>query len=269
MFWPAAFLTVLVFMIVVMNAAWATQRAVKNSGWIDVFWTYGTGIAGAVAALWPMPDTAWPFPRQLLVAMVVIVWAARLGTYVMLRVMNSSEDARYVRFKKDWGKGYQKKLYWFVLPQALITALLTISIMGAAWRGSQALDWRDFAGVAILLIAIGGESLADKQLAAFKRANTEKGAINDKGLWGWSRHPNYFFEWFGWLAYPAIAFDPGSPMTWLTWLAPVAMFGVLRFMTGVPPLEASMIASRGDAYRQYQARTSAFFPLPPKERLTP
>jgi steroid 5-alpha reductase family enzyme len=265
MFWPTAFVTVLIFMTVVMTLAWATQKAVDNSGWIDVFWTYGTGIAGAAVALWPMPDAAWPFPRQLLVAILVVVWAGRLGTYVMLRVMNSAEDARYVRYKKAWGKGYQTKLYGFILPQALITALLTISIMGAAWRGSHALDWRDAAGVAILAIAIGGESLADRQLAAFKRGATRKGAINDRGLWGWSRHPNYFFEWFGWLAYPVIAFDLAQPTTWLTWLAPVAMFGVLRFMTGVPPLEASMTESRGDAYRQYQARTSAFFLLPPRK----
>ena len=147
---------------------------------------------------------------------------------------------------------------------SMISAVLCVSITIAARRAVSGLDGRDLAAAAILVAAIGGEALADFQLARFKKTNTRKGAICADGLWAWSRHPNYFFEWLGWLAWPVMGLELAQPLTWLTLLAPAAMFGVLRFLTGVPPLEETMIVSRGDAYRAYQAKTSAFFLLPPK-----
>jgi steroid 5-alpha reductase family enzyme len=253
---------VLGVMAVVMTAAWATQRAANNSGWIDVFWTFGTGAVGVVAALWPFSGPL--AARQILVAALVAVWAIRLGTYILRRVSQThEEDARYAKFKAEWGDAYQSRIYWLILPQALITAIMMLSVEVAAHRSVPGLDLRDFAGVAILIIAIGGESLADWQLSQFKKANTTKGAICDVGLWAWSRHPNYFFEWIGWLAYPVIALNPSNPVTFLTLAAPAMMFVVLRYITGVPPLEATMLQSRGAAFQAYQHRTSAFIPLPP------
>jgi steroid 5-alpha reductase family enzyme len=260
--WPLL-AVILVVMAAVMTAAWATQRAAGNSGWIDVFWTYGTGAVGVAAALWPFHGAFTE--RQLLVAALVAVWALRLGTYIFRRVVTShEEDARYAKFKREWGPNYQTKIYGLILPQALITTIMMVSIEIAANRPVAGLDARDLLGAAILAIAIVGESLADWQLAQFKKTNTKKSAICDAGLWGWSRHPNYFFEWFGWLAYPVIALDLAQPTTLLTLVAPATMFVVLRFITGVPPLEDTMLASRGDAFIAYQNRTSAFIPLPPK-----
>ena len=260
---PAALLAIVLgVMAVVMTAAWATQRAANNSGWIDVFWTYGTGAVGVLAALWPLSGgfTA----RQLLVAVLVAVWAIRLGTYILRRVSQShEEDARYAKFKAEWGDAYQSRIYWLILPQALITTIMMVSVEVAAHRPAAGLDLRDLAGATMLVIAIAGEGLADWQLSEFKRANTKKGAICQTGLLAWSRPPNYFFEWFGWLAYPVIALDLGNPVTLLTLFAPAMMYVVLRFITGVPPLEATMLQSRGDAFRAYQDRTSAFIPLPP------
>jgi steroid 5-alpha reductase family enzyme len=257
---------ILLFMAVVMTLAWVVQRAAGNSGWIDVFWTYGTGAAGVIAALWPTAGAS--ASRQQLVAAIVALWAVRLGTYILLRVAHSeTEDARYAKFKEEWGPRYQSRIYWLILPQALITTIMMVSVHVAAARPHDGLDLRDGLGVAILLIAIGGESLADWQLARFKKTNTRKHAINDIGLWGWSRHPNYFFEWFGWLSFPVIAFSLVLPFTWLTLLAPIMMFIVLRFITGVPPLEATMLKSRGKAFVEYQNRVSAFIPLPPKHVL--
>lgn len=253
----------LIVMAVVMTCAWATQRAARNSGWIDVFWTFGTGAAGVLAAFWP---AAGAYPgRQALVAALVAVWATRLGGYIAHRVASSEhEDARYVRFRQDWGADYQSRIFWLTLPQAVVTTAIAASVAVAARRPVQGLDWRDLLAVAILAIAIAGESLADRQLARFKAGKPAKGAINDVGLWGWSRHPNYFFEWLGWVGYPAMALALDAPRTWLTLLAPATMFVVLRFITGVPPLEATMLASRGEPFRAYQQRTSAFIPWPPK-----
>ncbi len=118
----------------------------------------------------------------------------------------------------------------------------------------------------MLLIAIVGEGVADRQLARFKAYPANKGRICDLGLWSWSRHPNYFFEWLGWLAYPILAFDPGGrwPWGWLALSGPAFMFYLLRFASGVPPTEEAMAASRGAAFERYKARVSTFFPRPPR-----
>jgi steroid 5-alpha reductase family enzyme len=89
--------------------------------------------------------------------------------------------------------------------------------------------------------------------------------VCDAGLWSWSRHPNYFFQWLGWLAYPLIAFDPfgGYPLGWLTVVGPICMYWLLVHVSGIPLLEQHMMRSRGDVFRAYQARTSAFFLRPP------
>jgi steroid 5-alpha reductase family enzyme len=260
----AATLIVLAFMAAVMACAFVVQKAVNNTGWVDVFWTFGTGAAGAAMALWPADAAALP-ARRLLIAALVLAWSLRLGLHVALRVASSPEDARYADFRARWGDRYQRNLFALVMAQPPVSALICLSI-GLAARAPGPLNARDAAGLLILVLAIAGEAVADRQLAAFKRAGHGRRAICDRGLWGWSRHPNYFFEWLGWLAYPVIGLDPARPLSWATLLAPLLMYLVLRFGTGVPPLEASMLRSRGEAFRRYQARVSAFFPLPPKAR---
>ena len=262
-------LSALLFMALAINLAWLFQRQAGNSGWIDVFWTFGTGIAGVGVALWPLSGAPWPTERQLLVAILVAAWSIRLGAYVAVRVAASSEDTRYVAFRKRWGPAYQWTLLRAVQPQALVSAILCLAILLAARRPEPGLGFQDLAGVIVLAVAILGEAIADLQLARFKAVHTTPGAICERGLWAWSRHPNYFFEWLGWLAYPVIAIDPARPLTLLSLGAPAAMFVVLRFVTGVPPLEKAMLASRGERFRAYQARTSVFFPLPPRRQGVP
>ena len=106
-------------------------------------------------------------------------------------------------------------------------------------------------------------ALSDAQLKRFREDPANAGRVCDVGLWRWSRHPNYFFEWFGWLAYPVIALSTGYAWGWASLLAPLFMYWILVYVTGIPPLEAQMLRSRGDRYRDYQLRTSQFFPLPP------
>ena len=121
------------------------------------------------------------------------------------------------------------------------------------------------------MAGIAGEALADAQLKSFRTDAVNKGRVCDVGLWRWSRHPNYFFEWLCWLAYPVIAIStdyplsyPSYPWGFATLLAPLFMYWILVYVTGIPPLEQQMLRSRGDRYRDYQSRTSQFFPLPPQ-----
>ena len=254
-------LFVLGFMVLVMGAAWAWQKRMKDIGWVDVFWTFGTAEAGFALA-WFGGHGDWP--RRLLVSVVVAIWAVRLGLYVAVRVASApQEDGRYRELRKDWGAALQTRLFWFLQVQAVVSTGLALSIAAAANRPGARLGPGDLLGVAIAAIAIGGETLADRQLAAFRRDPANAGRICDVGLWGWSRHPNYLFEWLGWFAYPAFAIDLSGayPIGWWALLAPAAMFAVLRFGTGVPPLEAHMRRTRGADFDTYSDRVPIFLPL--------
>jgi steroid 5-alpha reductase family enzyme len=256
---------VLVAMSVVMTVGWATQRAVKNGGWTDVFWTYGTGATCALAALAPFgaePGVLW---RRILVALLIALWSLRLGTYVARRVSRSpEEDPRYAAFRRDWGGDFQRRMFQLMIVQAPVTALLSLSVILAARQPAAASRVWDVLGVIVFFVCLAGEALADSQLHAFRADPANRGKVCDTGLWSWSRHPNYFFEAAIWLAWPIIAVDFARPWTLISLLAPVMMYLTVRYASGVPPLEEAMLKSRGDAYRRYQARVSVLIPLPPK-----
>lgn len=258
---------VLVIMLAAMVAGWLTVRGTGNGGWVDVFWTFGTGLTGVVVALWPVPG-AHAELRQMLVAALVAIWSLRLGLYIVWRVTHHDEDQRYVRLKSEWGDAFHRKLLPFMLLQAPATVMLAASIRAAAARPVDGLRPADIVGLCILAVAIAGEALADRQMREFKRDPANKGKVADQGLWSWSRHPNYFFEWFGWLAYPVIAIDLAGDYAagWLGLAAPAVMYVVLTRLTGVPALEAHMLRSKGEAYADYRRRVPAFFPRPPKKK---
>lgn len=251
-------------MLAVMAMGWLTQRRLQDGGWTDVFWTYGTGATCALAALAPFMGAAAPTWRQGVVAALVGLWALRLGTYVALRVAKGPEDARYADLRREWGGSFQGRMFGLMIVQAPATGLLAVSVLYAARNPAPGVRIADLAGVAILVLAILGEGLADRQMKAFKADPANKGRVCDTGLWAWSRHPNYLFEFAGWLAYPVIAIDPGRPASFASLAAPAVMFAILRYGTGVPPLEAAMVRSKGCAYRRYQARVSPFLPRPPR-----
>jgi steroid 5-alpha reductase family enzyme len=260
------FLVVLAGMAVVMSIAWLVQVGTRNGGWVDAFWSFGTGAACVTAALWP--DIAANVARQWLVAALAAFWSVRLGFYIAQRVAKDAhEDRRYAGLRTEWGGDFQRNMYVLCLIQAPAAAMLSLSIFAAAHGGSAELGLRDGLAVLVLVVAIFGEGMADEQMRRFRKEG-RRGAVMDKGLWGWSRHPNYFFEWLGWMAWPVMALDPAQAWTWLTLVAPVMMFLLLRFGTGVPALEKVMLESRGDLFRDYQRRVSAFFPLPPKRSST-
>jgi steroid 5-alpha reductase family enzyme len=238
-----------------MVVSWVVQRAANNAGWVDVFWTFSTGVALAAVAL-AAPGVLW---RHILLAILVLIWAARLGGYVALRVATGPEDTRYILMRESAGRNFQKQMAWLIAGQGPVSGLLAISVYLAATQPDPALRWTDIAGVLILTSAMVGEGLADAQLRAWRARPGHQGGICEDGLWAFCRHPNYLFEALLWLAFPVMALS-AAPVTWLSFIAPVMMFLVLRFLTGVPPLEAAMLARRGAAYRAYQARTSAMWP---------
>ena len=248
---------------IAMAIAWLVQRCTGNAGWVDAVWSFALGAAGAAYALCPLRGQM-PTARQWLVAVLVAAWSLRLGLHIAGRTAHGAEDGRYAQFRRDWGLAFQRRMFWFLQIQAVAAAVLAVSVLLAA-RNPRPLSWFDVITLAVLLIAIVGEAVADRQLCGFRADPANRGEVCATGLWGWSRHPNYFFEWLGWVAYPLLAIDPlgGYPWGWLALSAPVFMYRLLVHVSGVPPLEQQMLRSRGQAYRDYQARVSRFIPLPP------
>jgi steroid 5-alpha reductase family enzyme len=257
-----ALAAIAVALSVLMAGAWAVQQRTGNSGWVDTIWTFSLGLTGAGSALWPTGGAA-PNARQWLVAALVAIWSLRLGSHIAVRTAGITDDPRYAAFAKEWGADSPRKMFIFLQNQGFGSIPLVFSIFVAARFPDHALRIQDILGALILLIGIAGESWADAQLKRFRTNPANKGRVCDIGLWRWSRHPNYFFEWFGWLAYPMIAISPDYPWGWATLLAPVFMYWILMHVTGIPPLEAQMLRSRGARYRDHQTHTSMFFPLPP------
>lgn len=258
-------LALLAFLVLVMTGAWAAQAFTRNSGWVDAFWTFGTGIAAAAGAL--VPIGAAPAVRRLLVGVLVLVWAGRLGGYIVRRTRAiTHEDARYARFRAEWGSSFQLRMFGLLMIQAVVAWLLALCVVLAANNPYGLAPGLTLAGLAAFVVSILGESVADRQMHAFRADPANRGKVCDRGLWGWSRHPNYFFEVLVWLAYPLIGLaGPWWPGL-LGLAAPVMMYWLLAKISGVPPLEREMLASREAAYRAYQARVSPIIPLPPRRR---
>ena len=250
---------------VIMAGAWGVQQRTGNSGWVDTIWTFGLGAVGVAGALAPFHAIGW---RPIVAALMIALWAARLGLHIAQRSHGITDDPRYAEMAREWGSDAPRQMFWLLQKQAWVTIPLALAVFLAAHNPAPLFRAQDIAAIIVIVAAIVGEAIADRQLRAFKADSRNKGRVCDAGLWSVSRHPNYFFEWLGWLAYPLFAIDVTSSYGWgwLALLAPACMYWLLVYVSGIPPLEAHMLRSRGQAFRDYQARTSAFFPLPPKRR---
>ncbi|MCB9915060.1 MAG: DUF1295 domain-containing protein [Planctomycetes bacterium] len=241
-----------------MAALWRRQRAGGNAGWVDLAWSAGIGLLAVAHAVL---GAGWG-PRRLLVAALAGGWSLRLSLHLWERLRRETEDGRYAALRRAWGARFHARLFWFYQVQALLVVLLGLCFQvlcaapAAGWRATDA------AAVLLFALSLAGESVADAQLRRFRRDPAQRGRTCRAGLWGWSRHPNYFFEWLHWLVYPLLGV--GLAHGALLWFAPALMLLLVLKVTGVPPTEEQALRSRGDDYRAYQRTTNAFFPGPPR-----
>ncbi|MFP4070234.1 MAG: DUF1295 domain-containing protein [Verrucomicrobiota bacterium] len=239
------------------TAAYGFARKLGLMALVDLIWTGGLGLAAAAYYLLEGSDGV----RPLLVLAVVGFWSFRLSYHLLKdRVLPGREDPRYANLARRWGARAARNflgVFWVQVP----FVMLFLVPVAAAMRHGGPLQWTDALAVCIAFGALAGEAVADRQLARFRSRPENKGEVCREGLWRYSRHPNYFFEWLHWWAY--VAFAWGSPEVWPALAGPVSMYVFLRFITGVPPAEYSSLRSRGEAYRDYQRTTNAFFPWKP------
>ena len=241
----------------IMALAWWICRRVDNVGFVDVFWAGLMAVAALLAGAFGVGADL----SRGLVALFGSIWGTRLCLYLLRRVLHEPEDGRYRALRATWNDS-PLRFFAFFQMQAIVVALFAIPFVAAAGSSSGRWGPATFAALAIWLLSIGGEALADRQLARFRADPANRGRTCRAGLWAWSRHPNYFFEWLHWFAYVLLAI--GSPYFWWSWLGPVLMFAFLYRVSGIPWTEAQSLRSRGEDYRRYQNEVSAFFPWPPK-----
>ncbi|MBI3289165.1 MAG: DUF1295 domain-containing protein [Elusimicrobia bacterium] len=236
---------------------WAFQARSRDASHVDVGWALGLGFMSVLAAV-SLPGDAG---RRALAAAMTCLWSLRLAGHLYVdRVRGKPEDGRYAALRARWGKAANRNFFFFFQAQALLDVLLSLPFVAVSSR-SGALGGLDAAGAAIFLVSVAAEAAADRQLARFRRDPQSRGKTCRAGLWAWSRHPNYFFEWTHWLSYAVMA--PGD---WRAWIAPPAMLFFLLKVTGIPATEAQALKSRGEDYRRYQRETSMFFPWFPRRR---
>ena len=247
-----------------MASAWYVQQRSGKTGWIDVTWSLGVGVVAFIAAIWPLGQ-AWSHWRQIIVAVLVMSWCLRLVFHIAERNRAASDDPRYRNLIIQWGGDAPQRMFWFLQSQAAVGIVLALSIMLAAqnpnpeFRFKTGSDWQSSR-------VPSPENRSPTVSCERSRATPTETLFATLDLWRWSRHPNYFFEWLSWVAYPIIAIDFSghNPYAWLSLAAPACMYWVLVHVSGIPPLEDHMLRSRGEAFRAYQKRTRAFFPLPLK-----
>jgi steroid 5-alpha reductase family enzyme len=252
----------LLFLALLMVVVWLLSLLWHNAGIVDVAWS---AAFTPVAAAYVWLAEGWPTRDALLLAMVT-TWSLRLAGHLFVRVKaeHPQEDSRYAALRAHWGAAASPRMLLFFQAQALAALVLTVPFAIAALNPTPALAPLEWIGALVWALGLIGESTADRQLARFRHNPANKGQVCQDGLWHYSRHPNYFFEWVIWCGFGLFAL--GSPGGWLGLHVIPLMFYVMRYGTGVPYAEASSLRSRGDAYRAYQQTTNVFFPGPRRER---
>lgn len=252
---------VLTIAVPVMLGTWLgyAHSARRNAAWADVGFCVGFGLVAVSVGL----TSGGEVSHRVVLAAMGAIYAFRLAAYIVWnRILHVSEDQRYRFLREKWGDRAETCFFLYFVGQALAILVFSIPLLvvagnhGSTWTGWELL------GIVVWAVGVGGESLADDQLRRFRRNPDNNGKVCREGLWRYSRHPNYFFDVVYWCAY--VVMSIGGPDWWLTLIGPVVMLGALLKVTGVPLAEAQAVASRGEAYREYQRTTSAFIPWFPK-----
>jgi steroid 5-alpha reductase family enzyme len=242
-----------------MSAGWAWQRTHENAGIVDVIWTAGIGAA----ALWYAAVLDGAVVPRALLGLFAALWSLRLAAHLAPRVFKGPEDGRYRQLRLRW-QGNQAKMFGMFQFQALLIVLFSLPFLAVARNPTAVLTPWMMAGMAVWIGSVCGEALADRELARFRADPKNRGRTCRAGLWRYSRHPNYFFEWLHWFSYVGLAV--GSPLFWLSFSGPLVMYAFLRWISGIPFTEAQALRTRGEDYRRYQAETSQLIPWFPKEQ---
>lgn len=234
--------------------AWLIQVPRRDAGVADSFWPLYFVIMAEAYALCARLGS----DRAVLVLFLVTLWAVRLSVFVTRRNWGRPEDRRYAALRTANEPGFWwKSLYMVFALQAVLAWIISLPLL-TVMLGVNPLGWLDFLALALWLVGLFFEVVADQHLAGFNARARNKGRVLDQGLWRYSRHPNYFGEACLWWAFYLFA---GAAGGWWTIVSPVLVTWLLLRIGGVVLLERD-IAERRPDYPHYAARTNAFIPGP-------
>ena len=236
---------------------WLISLKMKDASIADIWWGPGFAVIAATGWFTTTPNAT----RYGLVTFVVTAWALRLGIHLGRRNLGHAEDRRYQAMRAQSPNFWLVSLFKVFVFQGSIQILVAFPIFAAAHAQSALNAW-DLIGATVALAGVMIEALADHQLTQFKASSDSQGKVMDQGLWGYSRHPNYFGNAVLWIGLGIIGIASGGP--WWSLIGPTLMIFLLLKVSGVSMLE-STITNRRPGYQQYIEEVSAFIPWPPKK----
>ena len=243
-----------------MALTWLIAMKINFLSLVDAAWSFGIGLCALGFAI-----LAGAHPvRSIVAAGMAILWSLRLGGFLTLRLAQHfpTEDTRYQTLRQNFTQGFAVKTFLFFQLQAAIQVVLAYPFAALALDNGPFPRLAEVMGIILYGVGLIGESVADAQLKKFKAQSAHSPKPCNTGLWRYSRHPNYFFEWIIWCGISVTAL--GSPDGVYALICPALMLFLLLFVTGVRPSEQQALKSKGQAYRDYQAVTSVFIPWPPR-----
>jgi steroid 5-alpha reductase family enzyme len=240
--------------IALFTVMWVICYRVRNYGFLDVTWTLAIGLLAAICGI-AGPGNA---QRRWAFTLIGMVWSLRLGLFVLARVWrhHPTEDKRYRSLRERWTTPLAFLLFFEL--QALVAVVFSTPFLIAAFDDSPSMGALECIGLFLAMVGILGEAIADRQAALFKGRQDKSHPVLDTGLWRYSRHPNYFFEMLVWIGFALAVLN--LRLGWIAISCPLLMCYFLLRVTGIPLTEKHSLETHGDAYRNYQRRTSVLIP---------
>jgi steroid 5-alpha reductase family enzyme len=243
-----------------MGVLWIVYILFRNAGIADIGWALAFVV------------TAWVYfslgigadVKKWVITLMVTIWGLRLAWQLFERFVRLEEDPRYQQIRQIWGTQYEnfKMLLMFML-QGVIAIILSVPFLIVCSKGVATWHGVETAGIIVWALGLLGESWADYQLYQFKVNPDNKDKVLREGLWRFSRHPNYFFEFIVWIGY--FLFALGTPGGWIAIISPILVLCLLTRVSGIPISEAQSLKTKGEDYAEYQRTTSSFVPWFPKK----
>jgi len=254
--WGIAALVILGYMTLI----WIVSLIKKDASVVDIFW--GLGFVVIAACYFALTDGF--MLRKIILMVIVAIWGLRLSGYILWRNWGKPEDFRYQKWRAEAGPSFWWRSYFKVfLTQGALMWIISAPLLAAQFGAAPAqLTWLDDLGIIVWAVGFFFEAGGDLQLARFKSDPANKGKVMDRGVWRYTRHPNYFGDATQWWGYYLIALAAGG---WWTVFSPILMTMLLLRVSGVALLEKTLKETKPQ-YKDYVERTSAFFPLPPKKK---